>query len=154
MLLKIFLSLNIVFNIFAYAANPKLGTIAKKKPINYKLKNSIHPISKVRYNKNGFPIFKKVITCKLPMHLLRDKDNKQFRYCNFKLLRDLKIKKIKNKKFTKEQLSQIRHGKTPKGYTWHHNQRKATMELVNKDIHNKTAHTGGRKLWGGGKENR
>jgi len=33
--------------------------------------------------------------------------------------------------------------KTPKGYSWHHHQDKTTMQLVPRDIHRQTGHTGG-----------
>jgi hypothetical protein len=35
---------------------------------------------------------------------------------------------------------------TPEGYTWHHHQNGRTMQLVPKDVHRMTAHTGGRAL--------
>jgi hypothetical protein len=33
--------------------------------------------------------------------------------------------------------------KTPEGYTWHHHQDGKTMQLVPRDIHSQTGHTGG-----------
>ena len=33
--------------------------------------------------------------------------------------------------------------KTPEGFTWHHHQDGTTMQLVPKDIHAQTGHTGG-----------
>jgi hypothetical protein len=36
---------------------------------------------------------------------------------------------------------------TPKGYTWHHHQDGTTMQLVPRDIHRNTGHTGGFSLW-------
>lgn len=35
---------------------------------------------------------------------------------------------------------------TPEGYTWHHHQDGTTMQLVPKDIHRQTGHTGGFSL--------
>ena len=58
------------------------------------------------------------------------------------------------KKFNEQQLEMIEDGETPRGYTWHHNERIGEMQLVRTDVHNKTAHTGGKAIWGGGQENR
>jgi uncharacterized protein RhaS with RHS repeats len=37
----------------------------------------------------------------------------------------------------------LNYKQTPKNYSWHHNQDAETMELVHKDIHENTPHTGG-----------
>lgn len=39
------------------------------------------------------------------------------------------------------------YGSTPKGYVWHHHQQPGRMQLVNRDIHSATGHTGGFTLW-------
>lgn len=39
-------------------------------------------------------------------------------------------------------------GKTPRGYVWHHHQDTGKLQLVNKTIHQKTGHTGGKSIWG------
>jgi hypothetical protein len=36
---------------------------------------------------------------------------------------------------------------TPKGYTWHHHQTFGRMQLVERNIHRATGHTGGFSLW-------
>ena len=51
-------------------------------------------------------------------------------------------------------MADIEDGYTPDGYTWHHNEEKGKMQLVDTDIHSQTRHTGGRNIWGGGTENR
>ena len=42
------------------------------------------------------------------------------------------------------------------GLTWHHHQQKGLLQLVDSEIHarNQNPHTGGRSIWGGGKEAR
>ena len=40
------------------------------------------------------------------------------------------------------------------GYTWHHNQEEGVLQLVDKNVHEQTGHTGGRSIWGGGSDNR
>lgn len=60
-------------------------------------------------------------------------------------------------KFTKEQLEAILE-ESPRipGLTWHHHQQKGLLQLVDSEIHarNQNPHTGGRSIWGGGKEAR
>ena len=48
----------------------------------------------------------------------------------------------------------IEDGETPDGYTWHHDAEAGKMQLVDFETHQKTGHTGGRYIWGGGTENR
>ncbi len=52
------------------------------------------------------------------------------------------------------QLEQIENGDTPDGYTWHHDAEAGKMQLVDTETHQKTGHTGGRSIWGGGTESR
>ncbi len=86
----------------------------------------------------------------LPDDLLLSSDAKQFSECNAQL-KDA-INKIPSlaSRFDNAQLSQIMDGKTPRGYTWHHNEKVGIIQLVDTNIHNGTNHTGGRNLWGGG----
>ena len=75
---------------------------------------------------------------------------------NFLRNQDLKNKvefnqELRNK-FDEIQLEQIMNGETPDGYTWHHNAEVGKMQLVDTETHQKTGHTGGRKIWGGGKQ--
>ena len=39
---------------------------------------------------------------------------------------------------------------TPEGYLWHHHQDVGRMQLVPRKIHERTGHTGGWSIWGGG----
>ncbi len=126
----------------------------KSKPINYKYRGKNHPKTNVRYNRRGFPVFASMGNCNLPMHLINESDAKQFRKCNYLLWKGVQANPNIAARFHKTQLAQLRRGQTPEGYTWHHNQNKGKLELVDKEIHNQTAHTGGKSLWGGGAKNR
>ncbi|WP_067729138.1 HNH endonuclease [Oceanobacillus damuensis] len=44
----------------------------------------------------------------------------------------------------------LENGDTPEGYVWHHTEDPGVLQLVDKEIHAETGHTGGRSLWGGG----
>ena len=56
--------------------------------------------------------------------------------------------------YSEEQLDDIKRGHTPRGYTWHHSEEPGKLQLVDKEIHKRTGHTGGRAIWGGGSKNR
>lgn len=51
--------------------------------------------------------------------------------------------------FSQKQLDQIKSGKNPEGYTWHHDGGEVGhMQLVDSKIHHDTRHTGGIAIWG------
>lgn len=81
-------------------------------------------------------------------------DYLQSRACNEKLQEAVQTDPELASRFSGEQLEQIRNGDTPKGYTWHHDVYPGQLQLVDSSVHAITRHTGGRVLWGGGKENR
>ena len=83
-----------------------------------------HPHTKIPFDEDGFPDFSSVTK------------------------KEVKIK------YTGDRGTDIaaaneaaRYEETPNGYTWHHHQDGVTMQLVPKDVHSKTAHTGGFALW-------
>ena len=127
-----------------------LPGMAKDIPINYKYRNQTHPVTGVPYNRNGRAVFDSKYDYKLPVHLYREKnEDLQFKRATQALRKRIQRDPVLKKQFTKEQLQQIRRG-APRidGYSWHHNQRQGILQLVDRDIHNKTAHTGGRITWG------
>jgi hypothetical protein len=101
-----------------------------------------------------FPVFDSKFDVQLPEDMYKDTDAQQEKECNRKLKEAVKNDPELAKQFTPEQLEQIENGETPDGYTWHHNEETGKMQLVDTEIHSKTGHTGGRAIWGGGKENR
>ena len=101
-----------------------------------------------------FPVFNSKYDAVLPPNLYQGKDDPQFAECNRQLKAAVEKSSKLAKKFTKEQLEQIKNGDTPDGYLWHHNEETGIMQLVDFDIHATTRHTGGKKIWGGGSENR
>ena len=90
----------------------------------------------------------------LPENLLKETDKNQAEFCNKKLKEAYDKGTINVDNFSKRQLEQIKDGEKPQGFTWHHNEEKGRMELVKADIHQATGHTGGKSIWGGGKEAR
>lgn len=101
-----------------------------------------------------FPEFDSAFDAQLPEDLYQGTDKEQFAECNRQLKEKVENDPEFAKKFTPEQLEQIKNGDTPDGYTWHHNEETGKMQLVDSDVHAKTGHTGGKTIWGGGNENR
>ncbi|OOF88612.1 hypothetical protein BKG94_05580 [Rodentibacter ratti] len=104
--------------------------------------------------KGVFPVFESTFDAQLGDELLQASDKKQFEKCNQYLKEAVENNPDLKSKFSKEQLEQIDNGDTPDGYTWHHHEEKGKMQLVDTAIHNKTGHTGGKAIWGGGSEHR
>lgn len=101
----------------------KVGKMAAKAGSgmrNSHLAGSVHPKTGVPFDKNGFPDFSKV--CKAEVKIAQTGT----RAGDFRLA---------NKAAGLE--------RTPEGYTWHHHQDGTTMQLVPRDIHAQTGHTGG-----------
>ena len=97
-----------------------------------------------------FPKFDSAFTAQLPEDKLKASDKEQEKECNKQLKEAVEKDPELKDKFTEEQQKQIEKGQKPKGYTWHHNEEKGKMELVDEEIHANSGHTGGRNIWGGG----
>lgn len=128
-----------------------------------------NPLTGVTYERkfveiNGYdvevvmPKFDAEFATRLPNDLLEAKDREQFKECNKKLYEELQRNPKLQRKFSEEQIEQIKDGiymgGAPDGYTWHHDAEVGKMQLVDSDIHADSRHTGGKTLWGGGNENR
>lgn len=133
---------------------------------NESLEGDRHPITGVPFERKTvedsdgnevtgvFPEFDSDFDAQLPEDLYEASDKEQFAECNKQLKEAVEKDPELAKRFTPEQLEQIKNGDTPDGYTWHHNEEKGKMQLVDSDIHAKTGHTGGKTIWGGGNDNR
>ena len=133
---------------------------------NESLDGDRHPITGVPFERKTvedadgnevtgvFPVFDSEFDAQLPDELLQSSDREQFDECNKQLKEAVENDSELAAKFTPEQLEQIMNGDTPDGYTWHHNEEKGKMQLVDADTHAQTGHTGGKTIWGGGNGNR
>ena len=105
-----------------------------------------------------FPEFSSALDVQLPKELEGADNKKQFDECNKKLKEAVDNDPEFANQFTDKQLEDIENGKTPKGYTWHHNEEQGKIQLVKSSEHNSalggSAHTGGQVIWGGGQSNR
>lgn len=132
--------------------------------INEALEGKKHPETGIKYEKQEFnfrgeklegvfPKFDSYFDTRLPKNMWNASDAEQFKYCTQKLNRKIENDPGFSQKFDSRQLEQIKDG-APKisGLTWHHNERPGTMQLVSSEVHEKSGHTGGRNIWGGGTE--
>ncbi|WP_102324120.1 HNH endonuclease [Komagataeibacter saccharivorans] len=101
-----------------------------------------------------FARFDSVCDIQLPEQLYEARNKTQFDYANEKLREQIKNDPDLRAKFNSEQLEQIRNGDRPDGYVWHHSEQPGQLQLVDKNIHDGTAHTGGQVIWGGGQAKR
>jgi hypothetical protein len=101
-----------------------------------------------------FPQFDSTIDVHLPEQLIQAKDSAQAEYANQALKEKVNNDPDFAQQFSDEQLEQIENGETPDGYTWHHNEDPGKIQLVKTEDHQNNRHTGGKVIWGGGKENR
>lgn len=133
---------------------------------NESLEGDRHPMTGVKFERKTvedadgnevtgvFPEFDSKFDAQLPEDKLQASDKEQFDECNRQLKEAVDNDPDLASQFTPEQLEQIQNGDTPDGYTWHHNEEKGKMQLVDADTHAQTGHTGGRAIWGGGTDNR
>lgn len=127
---------------------------------NSSMEGTRHPATGVRFERrlisiNGvriegvFPKFQSVTELRLPERLYRATEGEQFRYLNARLREEVHSNPSLRAKFTEQQLQMIEKGYNPAGYTWHHNESRGVMQLVETSKHAVTGHTGGDSIWGG-----
>ena len=100
------------------------------------------------------PQFEHDFKTTLPEKMHEGTDREQFKYCNEKLKEACELNPDLREKFTPEQMEQIENSDRPDGYVWHHAENPGEMQLINKEDHDQTGHTGGKAIWGGGSDNR
>ncbi|HEJ9629004.1 TPA: HNH endonuclease [Proteus mirabilis] len=101
-----------------------------------------------------FPQLNSTIDVQLPEQLTQARDSAQADYANQALKEKVDNDPEFAQQFSDEQLEQIENGETPDGYTWHHSEEPGQMQLVSTEEHQNNRHTGGKAIWGGGRENR
>jgi RHS repeat-associated protein len=102
-----------------------MTTGSGKSPRNGHLAEKDHPKTGVPFDENGYPDFRAAGVVKAEVKITQTGTRSgDFRAAN----------------------KAAGFEATPRGYTWHHHQDGTTMQLVPRDLHMKTAHTGG--FWG------
>lgn len=111
--------------------------------------NKVDKKTNIRFDSNGFPIFKSYYTVKLDRKDYKESRERHFYIANKMLYKDKSPKSKIKAKLRRKQIKQLAQGCTPDGYTWHHHQNAGTLQLVDEKIHAKTWHYGGYSIWGG-----
>ena len=97
-----------------------------------------------------FPDFDSKFDVNLPEDQYKAKDYAKI--CNAELKEAIEKDPGLKEKFTPEQLEDIKNGRTPEEYVWHHNEEPGKIQLVEEKKHDRTqggaAHTGGSAIWG------
>jgi len=103
----------------------------------------------VKISKYGFPEFESKVSFFMSPEEFCKSREAHFRLSNRKLKQKMENSDKLIQEFTERQILQIKLGKTPEGYTWHHdgNPPPGRMQLVKTDIHDKIRHDGGYSLW-------
>ena len=100
----------------------------------------------------NFPVFNARFECVLPTDKLVATDTMQMKECTKQLQDALNNNPKMVNSFTPKQLEQIRAGEPRiSGLTWHHNEEKGKMQLVDAGQHLVNKHIGGNAIWGSGK---
>lgn len=127
---------------------------------NSGMEGTRHPVTGVAFERrtvsiNGvriegvFPKFQSITGLRLPERLYRATEADQFRYLNQQLREAIDKDPQLRAKFTEQQIKMIESGRNPAGFTWHHNETRGVMQLVETAEHAATGHTGGDSIWCG-----
>jgi len=119
---------------------------------NEHLAGQRHPVTGVLFKENGYPIFEPIAEVTIPEELRGPEvsDARQFADASRQLRESLEQDPTLKVLFTSEQLEAIEKGwpRIP-GLTWHHHEDGMTLQLVDRDTHVRTGHSGGRESSGG-----
>ncbi|MBY0121976.1 HNH endonuclease [Bacillus sp. S/N-304-OC-R1] len=103
-----------------------------------------------------FPVFQSQFSVVLAEELYYESDHTHFSIANETLYQSIQENPSLARELglSSQDIRGLENGVTPDGYVWHHNEQPGVLQLVDEDIHQNTGHTGGREIWGGGKEYR
>ena len=114
------------------------------------LAGKTHPVSGVKFDSNGFPIFESIYSTRLePQDYMKSRST-HFDRASKALYSDIMNDSNLRSKFAEEEIAIFKEGGIPKVYTWHHHQDEGVMQLVDRKIHRQTGHIGGFGIWGSG----
>jgi hypothetical protein len=137
-----------------YPGQVSSSTVPPPTSKNVGLAGKPHPVSGIPFDERGFPIFDSVAAfdTRIPRDVASIADRPlHFETATAELHDAIRMGQIPRSRFTTEQLEAIEEGaeKIP-GFTWHHHQDIGRMQLIPTDVHSKTGHIGGFRMWFGG----
>ena len=143
------------------------GDVVFAESINDHHEGDVHPVTGVSFERTEvnyagetisgvFPVFESEFTAQLQPaeYTLSDYSHEQI--ANGQLYAAIQAEPSLQAELglTNAEVSNLQQNVTPTGYTWHHYEQPGQLQLVSSDVHDQTAHTGGRFIWGGGTEAR
>jgi filamentous hemagglutinin len=106
------------------------------------------------FSERGFPIFDDIavfdtiIPREVALSKLPHRDVLHKKAATEKLAEAINRGDVPSGSFTAEQIRAInKHRAQIPGYTWHHNEMTGRMQLIPREIHQKTGHIGGMETW-------
>ncbi|HWJ80499.1 MAG TPA: HNH endonuclease [Niallia sp.] len=114
---------------------------------NGNMANKYHPTTKILFNNNSFPVFpgrKFTVTSRYWKSSTSTVWNQIKGEVKKTVTSDYNFSRL----FTQKQINQIKNGKIPDDFRLHHHENSGTFQLVHKNLHDKTGHTGGKSIWG------
>ena len=109
-----------------------------------------HPVTGVKFDNDGFPIFESKYNIKLDPADYSKSRGTHFDRASKALYEQIKRDSELASKFTAKEIEIFKEVGVPKRFTWHHNQEPGLMQLVDRNIHRKRGHDGGFSIWGPG----
>ncbi len=119
---------------------------------NAQLAGQKHPVTGIPFNEEGYPVFESIVDITIPESLRGSdvSDELQFSNATRQLREILEISPEFEGLFIAEQIEAIKKGwpRIPE-LTWHHHEDGVTLQLVDRETHARTGHSGGREVSGG-----
>lgn len=123
------------------------NTTLFKNLVNGHLAGKYHPVTKVIFTYQGFPIFPGP-TFKISAKYWKSSNTTIWNQIKGNVKAELKTNTKFKKLFTQREISDINKGIKPANFRIHHHQNTGEIQLVHKNLHDKTGHTGGKTIWG------
>jgi hypothetical protein len=136
-----------------YNGNITSTTIPPYSAPNVRLAGQRHPETGIVFDTRGFPIFDDVALYDTRLNITEFRSvsyRSQMRMATRDLRSQIENNPQLRSRFSPDQLQAIQSGQAniPR-LTWHHHQDSGRMQLVDRDIHNRTGHVGGEAISGG-----
>lgn len=123
------------------------NTTVFKNLVNGHLAGKYHPVTKIIFNYQGFPIFAGP-KFKISAKYWKSNNTTIWNQIKGNVKDELKTNADFKKQFTQKEISDINKGIKPANFRIHHHQNTGEIQLVHKNLHEKTGHTGGKTIWG------
>ncbi|WP_371025366.1 HNH endonuclease [Paraclostridium ghonii] len=127
--------------------NCKLAEDISKPIGRLNMSGKTHPVSGVKFDIDGFPIFKSEYNINLDSVDYLKSRGTHFNRASKSLYSEIQNNAELTSKFTQKEIEILKEGGVPKRFTWHHNQEPGLMQLVDRIAHRKTGHDGGFSIW-------